>query len=40
MVKLLDSDDTTYRVHWIEGHAIVVAVIVNGRITAVHTQAF
>jgi hypothetical protein len=40
MVKLMDSGSTTYRVHWIEGHALVVAVIVDGKITPVHTQAF
>lgn len=40
MVKLIVSDDVSYRFVWIEGKALSVAVIVDRKIAAIHTQAF
>lgn len=40
MVKLLTFGDVSYRFVWIEGKALSVAVIVDRKIAAIHTQSF
>lgn len=40
MVKLLTFDYVSYRFVWIEGKVLSMAVIVDRKIAAIHTQAF